>query len=124
VIIAGALLMTAAGTVVAQESPLPPLVNAGVLGALAVCFILGLVVPKAALDRADARADRAEARAEVMLDDYKAVVPVLQQAIGAVQAADQARQAQVQQDVTRDQRDAELRVLLGQVRDVMSRERQ
>lgn len=124
-IIAGALLMAAAaGAVVAQESPLPPLVNAGAMGALAVCFILGLVVPSKLLDRAEARADRAEARAETMLADYKAVVPVLQQAIGAVQSADQARQAQVQQDIVRDQRDAELRVLLGQVRDVMSRERQ
>lgn len=99
----------------AQESPLPPLVNAGVLGALAVCFIIGLVVPKSALDRADARADRAEGRAEAMLDDYKAVVPVLEKAITAIQTADQARQAQSNQD-------AEIRVLLGQVRDALTRE--
>jgi len=105
-----------AGWVVAQESPLPPLVNAGVLGALAVCFIIGLIVPKAMLDRSEARADRAEGRAETMLDDYKAVVPVLQQAIAAITAADTARAAQAQQD-------AEMRVLLGQVRDALARER-
>ena len=103
-----------AGWVVAQESPLPPLVNAGVLGALAVCFIIGLIVPKAMLDREAARAERAEARAEAMLADYKAVVPLLQDAVRAVQTADQARAAQVGQD-------AELRVLLSQVRDELGR---
>jgi hypothetical protein len=106
----------AIGVVVAQESPLPPLVNAGVLGALAVCFIVGLIIPKSMLERTEARADRAEARAETMLADYKAVVPVLQQAITAIQTADQARTAQAQQD-------AEIRVLLGQVRDALTRER-
>ena len=102
----------------AQESPLPPLVNAGVLGALAVCFIIGLIVPKGALDREAARAERAEARAEAMLEDYKATVPLLQDAVRAVQASDQARTTQVMQD-------AEMRVLLGQVRDALAqRERQ
>lgn len=105
--------MISVGGMLGQESPLPPLVNAGVLGAIAVCFILGLIVPKMMLDRAEQRADRAEVRAEAMLADYKQVVPVLQSAIAAIQTADQARAAQVQQD-------AEIRVLLAQVRDALA----
>jgi hypothetical protein len=105
-----------AGLLYAQESPLPPLVNAGVLGALAVCFIVGLIVPKAMLDRAEARADRAEERAEQMLDHYREVVTVLQSATTAITTVDQARQAQMQQD-------AELRVLLSQVRDQLAQGR-
>jgi hypothetical protein len=107
-------MITSMLTVLGQEpSPLLPLANAGVLGAIAVCFILGLIVPKMLLDRESARADRAEERAEAMLTDYKAVVPVLERAIAAIQTADQARQAQAQQD-------AEIRVLLGQVRDTLA----
>jgi hypothetical protein len=116
---AGAIAATpaaAAGYVVAQESPLPPLVNAGVLGALAVAFILGLIVPAKMLDRAEARATRAEERAEAMLDHYREVVAVLQSATTAITTVDTARQAQMAQD-------AELRVLLGQVRDQLAQGR-
>lgn len=107
-IYAGALLLGQ------ETSPLAPLLNAGVLGALAVAFILGLVVPAKFLDREAARADRSDARANAMLDDYKAVVPVLERAIAAIQTADAARQSQVDQA-------AEVRVLLGQVRDELRR---
>jgi len=110
VIYAGAL-------VVGQESsPLAPFLNAGVLGAVALVFILGMVVPAKLMDRETARADRAEADRRAMLDDYKAVVPVLERAINAIQASDADRQAQVQ-------READMRVLLREVRDALTRGR-
>jgi hypothetical protein len=119
VIYAGGLIVLGAlGLVVGQEtaSPLVPIVNAGVLGSLAVCFILGLIVPKSALDREMKRADRQEATKETMQDDYKAIVPVLERAMQAITAADQARTAQANQQ-------AEIGVLLGQVRTALERGR-
>jgi hypothetical protein len=91
------------------ENPLVALTSFGALGIIAGLFIIGKIIPNSIADKADARADRAEAKADTMLDDYKAIVPVLQQAIAAIQTADQARTAQAQQD-------AEIRVLLSQVR--------
>jgi hypothetical protein len=102
-----------AGVLAQNESPLVPITGYGAIGIIAGLFIIGRIVPSSTTDKAEARADRAESRAETMLDDYKAVVPVLQQAIAAIQTADQARQAQAAQD-------AEMRVLLGQVRDALT----
>jgi len=99
------------------ESPLVALTSFGALGIIAGLFILGRIVPSSTVDTADARADRAEIKADTMLADYKAIVPVLQQAISAIQTADQARTAQTHQD-------AEIRVVLSQVREaLMHRER-
>ena len=100
------------GVIAQNESPFVALTGYGALGIIALMFIIGRIVPSSMLDRAEIRADKAQERSQVMLDDYKAVVPVLQDAIRAINTADQARQAGLNQD-------AEMRVLLAQVRDVL-----
>lgn len=101
------------GALLAQaENPLVPITGYGALGLIAGLFIIGKIVPSSTTSKAEDRADRAEALAATMLDDYKAVVPVLEKAITAIQTADQARQAQTYQE-------AEIRVLLVQIRDAL-----
>jgi hypothetical protein len=97
---------------VGGENPLVPITSYGALGIIAFCFITGLVLPKSVVDAERARADRAEARSEAMLDDYKAVVPVLERALTVLQIAESGRQREADHQ-------AEVRVLLGQVRDAL-----
>lgn len=105
----------AAWWVVAQDggTPVDSLLQFGALGIIAGCFILGQIVPKVMLDRETARADRAEAYSRTMLEDYKAVLPVIERAIAAITAADQARQRQ----------ETEMQVLVREMRDEMRRGR-
>lgn len=114
---AASIVGTAAATVLAQtENPIAEGLGYGALGLIAGLFIVGRIVPSSSVDKAEARADRAEAKAETMLDDYRTVVEALHRATAAIQTADQARTVQAE-------RDAEMRVLLDQVRTALERQR-
>lgn len=69
--------------------PVSTLANYGALGLFVAAFMLGLVFSKATVDRLIQERDRADERAEKILEDYKAVAPLLERAIEVMRQADQ-----------------------------------
>lgn len=72
----------------AAVDPITSLAIYGPLGLFTAAFMTGLVYSKHVVDRLVAERIKAEDRADAMLNDYKAVVPLLERAVDAIRSAD------------------------------------